>query len=431
MTPTTRAILGCTHLAVIGLGVALGLRGTPQREIPPLPLKTATPVSEPAPEQAADTSGREDFQPVPLSPADHAATWDSLKGKFLPRKDRLHLAGDILEDWSLVDLPAAVRAVFGETSDEGPDSGMPGNLSLLDRCGPGILADPLKAWELVRANSFGLETGRFRRAWLDCVIKSDVALVISILGELPRTDRGSTLHVLAEAASVDDDLAKRQLIWTHFKSLPDTPAEQYFLTQIGETLCYYAPLDEVVARLSDNPTPAERRICIRALSLALFEVIGREEIPGLLQSLPTAERGEVAAAGMRHAGRDGKLAFTLANVALDNGNLDALQTAGTDQDFSDQAKRMEHPTGFFGENPESRKLVDWAFRLPDDPRTLEIFSKTISGIICPTNSNLIHEKLEALPAGPRKEQGMAIIAREEERQRAEEAEDAEEEPEEE
>ena len=80
-------------------------------------------------------------------------------------------------------------------------------------------------------------------------------------------------------------------------------------------------------------------------------------------------RGEVAAAGLKYGDRDEEIALFLANVALDSGSLDALQAVATDPAFARFTKNMEQPLA----------LAEWALRLPEDPRTLEIFCQSIEG----------------------------------------------------
>ncbi|HEX7260482.1 MAG TPA: hypothetical protein VF258_01590, partial [Luteolibacter sp.] len=308
--------------------------------------------------------------PPRVSTADYSAAWDSLKGRFLPRQERLLIEKTLLEEWSVIDLAAAVRAVFAEATDQGPNGfGMVGIHTLLDCCAPGIHADPARAWELIRSSAFGLETGRFRGAWLDCMTEADPVFVFSILSELPKGERLSTLSVLGESSSTHADPATRAALWTHLSALPDTPAEQEILSSVGESICFYMPPEKLADRLLGELSPAGRKICIAALSLSLFEVMEDEDFPKPLLLLPEAMRGEVAAASLKHGLRDVNRALLLANMALDSGNLDALQAVATDPGFLSFAKKMDQPLA----------LVDWALRLPEDPRTLEIYRHSIEG----------------------------------------------------
>ena len=413
MTSATRKFLWCSHLAVLGLGVMLGLRGTNKLKLPDSPppgVAASTPSSPPSKTTPELAAGEVSSVSALVSTSDYAAAWDSLKGRFLPRQERLLIEKSLLEEWSVIDLAAAVRAVFAETTDQGPNGfGRVGILTLLECCAPGIQSDPSKAWELIRANAFGLETGRFRNAWLDCMTDANPVLVFSILGELPKHERLSTLGLLAESSCSADDPATRTAIWANLSALPDTPAEQESLIRVGETICSYTPPAELATRLLGELTPAGRKICISALALSLFEVVEKVDFPQPLFLLPAAMRGDVAAASFKHADRDEDIAFFLANVALDSGNLDALQAATADTGFARFAKEMGQPLS----------LVDWALRLPEDPRTLEIYRQSIEGA-ANRDFETIRAKLQALPPGWQQDQGLSALVKVGQQRRAKE-----------
>lgn len=412
MNSGARNFLWSTHLAVLGLGVMLGLRDSLDPKLPgssPSGAAAISPSPPPStPVSELDAGGGPDAF-APISTAEYSAAWDSLKGRFLPRQERLLIEKELLEEWSVIDLAAAVRAVFGESTDQGPNGfGKFGILTLLECCAPGIQADPLKAWELVRSNTFGLETGRFRNAWLDCVTETNPVLVFSILDELPKHERLSSLSVLAESSCSSDDLATRAAIWAKLSAMPETPAEQESLTRVGEAMCGSIPPAELAERLLGEPTPAARKICISALALSLLEVMEEDDFPKPLLSLPLAMRGEVAAASLKYGARHGDRALVLANIALDSGNLDALQAAAADPAYLRFAKEMD----------QELALAEWALRLPEDPRTLEIFRQSIEGAAYGALET-VREKLQSLPPGSQRDEGLAVLAKVEEQRRAE------------
>ncbi len=407
-----RKILWSTHFAVLGLGVVLGLRGSLDSKLPGsypsgvVAISPSSPFSTPVSELG---DGVDPNATVPISTSEYAAAWDSLKGRFLPRQERLLIEKTLLEEWSVIDLAAAVRAVFGESTGQGPNGfGKFDIFTLLECCAPGIRADPLKAWELVRSNTFGLETGRFRKAWLDCMTEANPVLVFSILGELPKHERLSSLSVLAESSCSSYEPATRAAIWAKLSAMPDTPAEQESLTRVGEAMCRSISPAELAERLLGEPTPAARRICISALALSLFEVMEKEDFPKPLLDLPVAMRGEVAAASLKYGARHGNRALVLANIALDSGNLDALQAAAADLAYLRFAKGMD----------QELALAEWALRLPEDPRTLEIYRQSIEGAAYGALGT-VREKLQSLPSGWQRDEGLAVIAKVEEQRRAE------------
>jgi hypothetical protein len=157
---------------------------------------------------------------------------------------------------------------------------------------------------------------------------------------------------------------------------------------------------ELAERLLGDTTPSGRKICISALSLALFEVVENEDFPKPLFILPTALRGEVAAASLKNAVGNDKRALALAHIALDSGNFDALQAAAADPAFARFAREMGQPLA----------LVKWALRLPEDPRTLEIFRQSVAGAAY-SDFEAVQATLQALPEGWQRAQGMAALSK--------------------
>ena len=199
---------------------------------------------------------------------------------------------------------------------------------------------------------------------------------------------------LAELSCNAKDPATRAAVWAQFSGLPDTVADQEFITHVAETICYYTPPSELAAQLLGETTPTGRKIRMSALSLSLFKAENDEFAKPLLL-LPVAIRGEVAAASLKYGDRDEARALFLANVALDSGNLDALQAAAAEPGFARFAEEMDQPLA----------LVDWALRLPEDPRTLEIFRQSIAGAAS-GDFDGIRAKIQSLPPGWQREQGI-------------------------
>jgi hypothetical protein len=264
MTSAKHMLLGCSHIAVLGLGLWLGMRGTPEpdteenRQTMDAASLSTSPIPSPGMPSRVSDSDTPKF-----SSRDYAAAWDTLKSRLLPKQERLILAKALLQEWSVIDLEAAVRAVFAETSDEGPG-------------------------------------------------------------------------------------------------------------QIG----------------------------ISALALRLLGETDTEWILKVLQLLPAEVQGEVGAASLRHGAENEHHALFLANIALDSGNLDALQAAAASPGFARFVSGIEQPL----------PLLRWALRLPEDPRTLEIFRQSVEGAAS-GDYEAVRAEIEALPPGWHRERGLAVLSK--------------------
>ena len=145
MTSTARKFLWCSHLAVLGLGVLFGLRGS-QIGIMPILSDTESAPTHSTLAKQGDGGELSSTSAAPLTTADYAAAWDSLKGRFLPRQERVMIEKTLLEEWSVKDLTATVHAVFGENPDLLGNSALPGSLQILLKHGNWSAPEPL-AWK--------------------------------------------------------------------------------------------------------------------------------------------------------------------------------------------------------------------------------------------------------------------------------------------
>src|SRR5690606_7609348 len=100
-----------------------------------------------------------------------------------------------------------------------------------------------------------------------------------------------------------------------------------YLDHVGQHISSMMPADEMVDKLLGNPSPAERRICLSAMSLAIFQSIEDEDLQPLLHRLPQDARGEVAAGSLKFGVDNNAMVMEMANLALASGNIDALASA--------------------------------------------------------------------------------------------------------
>lgn len=187
MTSLVRRRLWISHLAVLGMGVIVGMLAWPARE------SAAEPAALSAKSDGASAGGRSaGGSKATTFPASHyAAAWETLKDGRLPRQERLEIQRSLLREWSVLDLEAAFRAVFAE----GPGS----QADLLEACDSGILADPSAAWALAMTRAVGWESARVRTRWLEIVADKDPLRVFPVLDQVSPSERTDAVEDLARA----------------------------------------------------------------------------------------------------------------------------------------------------------------------------------------------------------------------------------------
>ncbi|YCM45819.1 hypothetical protein V2O64_07300 [Verrucomicrobiaceae bacterium 227] len=129
------------------------------------------------------------------------SVWDSLPDQQLSREDRIKAQRRILEDWALVDLEGAMKAMLGESWWEGPRSRMmEGQLE-----GPfapvfakAFAADPDGSWELITSGELGVGANMLRHVWCR-VMQANPLMLAGKLAEVPASELKTVLDSLAHA----------------------------------------------------------------------------------------------------------------------------------------------------------------------------------------------------------------------------------------
>ncbi|WP_193211753.1 hypothetical protein [Luteolibacter marinus] len=151
--------------------------------------------------QSGEQGSRRFGRPEKSAPAAaFAAAWKILgEGRFAPHEIS-DLQCELLGEWCLVDLEAALGAGFNEAHGERGFSG----LSTVEVCRAGITARPDLAWELIRNRTFGLSTARLRPVWTEIMGWQDPVELLGLFDELP-ADPPWSKGWLGTASSGDPD----------------------------------------------------------------------------------------------------------------------------------------------------------------------------------------------------------------------------------
>lgn len=361
----------------IGLVLSQAVFTTREKEPPIIPLRT----NRPAP---SDKHYRDDHKNTGTNYGNdasrtHAAAWESMKSRSLPKNERVAIQSALLAEWSLVDLKAAVEAALAEADDD-----------LLNACEPGILKDPAMAWELARSGTFGWETAVFREKWISMMSKEDPLRIFEILDEVSLGERVRSVSAVGTTWSEMD--AKSPLkggIWTRLAELGTRTDGGDLRFEVASAIYDRISTEELESLISRNTSHQATQLLAATYALhALY--VGEGEFSRVLSKIPAAMRGEFAVTGLRALNLESEHALPMAKIALQEGRLDA----------------------FSGSHYHDPTLEDdfalWALGLPDDPGLMCVYQIAVEQSLWTDFGNMV-DSVKALPEGRKRDHGAAAL----------------------
>lgn len=255
MTPSQRF----TAPAALLLGAAVGLAGiqTPSGD------QASTPAKVAASPDARSTAHRSTTGTRPTASAgSYIAGWNSLKDGQLPKKERIALQCAILQEWAVVDLSAAIRAVVADQESRLTSRGV--NDPMREALRAGIAAQPDLAWHLIESHAFGLHTRWIRDAWIKAVGPHDPMKVLRRSPHFSPSERDVVMRIATEStfAPAQPDTAGEEfvsLVLT-LPNQPDLPPRKSLIYHLRHTVEKSSLLD----RVRQAQHPEIRRVYLEA-----------------------------------------------------------------------------------------------------------------------------------------------------------------------
>ncbi len=285
-----------TAPAALLLGVALGLLagwGEPAATagVPAPEKESVSPSSRRLPESPSTlTSRSRSLPPTGGSAAAYAAAWESLKDGKLPRQERTALQRALLEEWALVDLPAAIHAA---ATDDVHDVEDEFGQSTIDSLQKGIAAQLDLAWDIIQTGGFGLRTPRLRSAWIQALAGQDPVGLIGKLPQLPQGDRSQAMraavvgsHQRGQSANSGEQVVAALL------ALRGTENDQDARAALAVGLSASVRCRDLRADFLRQQDPDVRPIYLEAYALS-FRQLNAAERDAEMDALPADLRAEV------------------------------------------------------------------------------------------------------------------------------------------
>lgn len=237
MPPTLRF----TGPAALLIGAAVGLAGiqAPTQDQASRPAKvTASPNAQSSPHHPTTET-----RPT-ASAGSCIAAWNSLKDGQLPKKERIALQCAILQEWAMVDLSAAIRAVVAD--QESRFASFQFDDPMRNALHAGIAANPDLAWHFIETHAFGLHTKWIREAWITAVSFKDPMKVL----QESRDSFGTAMKVATERTFAADQSSTACDEFVAFVlALPNQPdtlsPRKSLVDQLRSTVGYPGLLDHV------------------------------------------------------------------------------------------------------------------------------------------------------------------------------------------
>jgi hypothetical protein len=304
MDPARRTPL--TLSAALLLGVALGLAGPREKKPAPEGLPAPAAASAPAAPAAGAPSSRgraasSSARTSAVSKPDaYAAAWELLQQRDLRRSERQELESALLEEWSKIDLRAALHAAAAREANHDKD---PFKWSPFLECLDEVPHQPDLVWELVSSREYGLHTRDLRREWILSCEESQPLQLIRRLPDLPAEDRAAAIQMAVLYTHRQDEPAPgKDEVVAAVLALRGTPDEAAAVEGFATGLSSSIPTSEVEELLLDPPDPELRDFYLAAYAIAI-DGGGPLDENAHLNSLPAGLRAEVEAAVKARRGK--------------------------------------------------------------------------------------------------------------------------------
>ena len=218
----------------LGIGLAIFLRsglsesgagnGDKKREAEDSPRKTQV-VNQSRPGRSGNVAEAKAEVKTSGGRDDFAGAWKEIASRDLTVSQRLEMQIKILNQWTKVDLEAAMHAALDNAWDGGTEKGGVGPLMVA--FGDAFRENPLKAWDLMQSGKLGLGAALFERQWIESAAEKEPAFLFSVAPKISATWRKHAIEQAMRSAAKDPEMKEamvRKLI-----EMPDGPSADGYI----------------------------------------------------------------------------------------------------------------------------------------------------------------------------------------------------------
>lgn len=302
-----------------------------------------------------------------LRSKDFREAWDEVAKRSLTPYQRIRLQKEILKEWAMVDMEAAMMAALESNWDGGSREG--GISALVPAFREAFEKNPLEAWKIIQSGRLGMGASLFRWEWVSTVSKGNPMLVLSCFDDFSPGLKKSALGPLLKEHGGNPEVSAAILRLLGKMPVDDNTksiaAEYYKLMPPAGTR------EELVAKVAAATNDFERMMAVQALT-GLLRNADVATLKDSWSGLPGDVQSELlrALAGSQQA-KESPTDFL--NLIIQSGDWQLFRDqriSGTEGLVAEYARRVD---------PIS--IAEWGLGLPERPETVDIYRRAITGYI--------------------------------------------------
>lgn len=312
---------------------------------------------------------------------DFAGAWKSIASRNLTINERLEMQITVLNQWSRVDLEAAMRAALANAWDGGAEKGGIG--PLIAAFADAFEERPLEAWDLLKSGKLGLGAALFERQWIDSAAIKDPVLVFSMLPEISVRSRRHAIEQAVRSAAKDPEtkeaLITKLIQWPDDQSVGEVIPIAFAVMPSRE-----GDAAEVRGRLAAATDERAKTVLLHEFASTLrdasADVISKE----WAQLSP--EMQARAAVAFSNGPQGVRNAPAVAEMLIKTEQWNLLKFNWPK--FTEYGKSTSDP----------KQLAEWAMTLPEKGEVERIFTESVAPLVVRDNAEA-KEWIMSLPAG--------------------------------
>lgn len=302
-----------------------------------------------------------------LGSKDFREAWDEVGKRSLTPYQRMRLQKELLKEWAMIDMEAAMMAALESNWDGGSREG--GITALVPAFREAFEKNPLEAWKIIQSGRLGMGASLFRWEWVSTVSKGNPMLVLSCFDDFSPGLKKSALGPLLKEHGKNPEVSAA--ILRLLGNMPVDDNAKSIAAEYFKLMPAAGTREELVAKVAAATTDFERMMAVQALT-GLMRSADMATLRDSWSGLPGDVQSELLRA----------LANSPQAKASPTEFLNLIIQAGDWQLFRDQRiSGVEGLVAEYARRVDPISIAEWGLGLPERPETIDIYRRAITGYI--------------------------------------------------